>query len=105
MFHVERLAIALVAVSLGVTSAGTTVQAAADGAALVKDYFDLLKSGNIESASYLWTEEDQERSGRFGIEYTGIAFKGDCTSPMVLNLEEQYGRLDPAVRRTEDLKD
>ena len=69
------------------------------------DYFDLLESGNIESAGYLWTEEDQERSHRFGIEYDNIPIKADCTSPVIQNLDIMRGYLQPPVKRWEFLDD
>lgn len=69
------------------------------------DYFDLLETGNIESAGYLWTEEDQERAHRFGIEYEGIPIKTDCTSPVIQNLDVMRTHLQPPVKRWEQLDD
>ncbi len=49
-------------------------------------YFDLLVSGNLESAKGLWTDPIIERSSRFGINYEDIPMKLDCASPVVRNL-------------------
>ncbi len=50
-------------------------------------YFDLVMSGNYESAQQYWTDESQRRSGRFGIEYINIPLKIDCASPAVRNTD------------------
>ncbi len=57
------------------------------GGDLMNEYFDLLSSGNYESASYLWKQASRERSLRFGIVYDGIDLKTDCNSPLVRNLK------------------
>ncbi len=49
-------------------------------------YFDLLVSGNLETAKGLWTDPIIERSSRFGISYNDIPVKLDCSSPVVRNL-------------------
>lgn len=56
------------------------------GVELMTEYFDLLSSGNYESASYLWQKSSRERSQRFGIAYDNIELKTDCNSPLVRNL-------------------
>ncbi len=104
MLDSVRLSKTLVAVFLlVVASAGVTT--GSDARDVVSEYFDMLQSGNLETAGYLWTEEDQERAGRFGISYEGIPFKPDCTSPVVLNLSERYGYLDPSVKSYKVLAD
>ncbi len=65
----------------------------------LEDYFDLLASGNLESAQQLWTEPAIERSHRFGIEYTDIPLKTDATSPIVRNLPVMRDYLFPAVKQ------
>ena len=66
-------------------------------------YFDLLVSGNIESARDLWTEPVIERSGRFGIEYDGIPLKLDCTSPVMQNLPALRDNLFRSIRQVMSL--
>jgi hypothetical protein len=57
------------------------------GADLMNEYYDLLASGNYESASYMWQKASLARSQRFGIAYDKISLKTDCNSPIVRNLE------------------
>lgn len=68
------------------------------GVGTLTDYFDLLVSGNIESAGYLWRQDIFERASRFGIEYTGIPLKVDCNSPIVRNLDIMQDHLQPPVK-------
>ncbi|UCG62886.1 MAG: hypothetical protein JSV52_06275 [Candidatus Zixiibacteriota bacterium] len=60
-------------------------ESARSGSEAVMEYIDLVASDNYESAIQYWTEESRHRSSRFGIEYTDIPFKIDCTSPIVRN--------------------
>ncbi len=67
---------------------------------LLAYYFDLLQSGNYESASYLWGPTAQERSARFPITYTGILpLKVDCTNPIIRSFDEFRNHLMPASRQ------
>ncbi len=66
-------------------------------------YFDLIVSGNIESAYYLWTAECRERASRFGIEYENIPLKIDCYSPVVKDIETMRNHLQPPVKRSSKL--
>jgi hypothetical protein len=68
------------------------------GVNTLTDYFDLLVSGNLESAGYLWRQDIYERAARFGIEYTGIPLKVDCNSPIVRNLGIMQDHLQPPVK-------
>ena len=68
------------------------------GVSTLTDYFDMLVSGNLESAGYLWRQDTYERASRFGIEYTGIPLKVDCNSPIVRNLEVMQNHLQPPVK-------
>ena len=77
----------------------------AGAAPLLNSYFDLLVSGNYESASYLWTREAQVRSSRLGIKYKDIPLKLDCTSPIVQDIELMKNYLQPPVKRYEDIMD
>lgn len=72
---------------------------------LLTQYFDMLVSGNLESAQYLWTESDQERANRFGIEYIDIPIRVDATSPVVENFGVMRAYLNPPVKRYQDLAD
>ena len=67
---------------------------------LMKEYFDLVVSGNYESATHLWTESAQERASRFGIEYAGIPVKLDCVSPVIQNLAVMRDYLYVPVKET-----
>jgi len=73
--------------------------------ALLEQYIELLFTDNFESAGYIWTEEAQERAGRFGITYTGIPLKSDVGSPLVRLMEEIHYDLSrpkfSAVKLTE----
>jgi hypothetical protein len=83
-----------------------SVKAQQTGAApLLNSYFDLLVSGNYESAGYLWTKEAQERSTKLGIKYQNIPLKMDCTSPIVQDLNLMKDYLQPPVKRYENLFD
>ena len=76
-----------VCVILCLILASSTVGAANEAVEALAQYFDLLVTGNLESASGLWTKAAIERSSRFGIEYSDIPLKIDCASPLVRNLE------------------
>jgi len=67
------------------------------------EYFDLVISGNYESATYMWSEQAQERANRFGISYTDIPIRCDCTSPVVRQVDAVRGHLFPAVKQSENL--
>jgi len=68
-------------------------------------YFELLETGNLESAANMWTETAIERSSRFSIEYSGIPLKIDCNSPIVRNLDLMRDYLQPPVKRFTVLAD
>jgi hypothetical protein len=72
---------------------------------ILTEYFDLLISGNIESAHYLWTEPSLNRAGRFGIEYIGIPLKNDCTSPIIRDLKLMRHHLERPAKQTFTLDD
>jgi hypothetical protein len=84
-------------------AAGRTALAANDALETLVEYFNLLSTGNFESAANLWTEAAIERSSRFGIEYTGIPLKIDCASPIVQNLAKMCSHLEPPVKRVTEL--
>lgn len=70
----------------------------------LRNYFDLLESGNFESATYMWTEAAQERSSRFDIEYENIPIRIDCSSPVVRYLDRvRFRHLDPPAKSIEQL--
>ncbi|HUV31021.1 MAG TPA: hypothetical protein VMY05_08045 [Acidobacteriota bacterium] len=70
---------------------------------VIVDYFDVLSSGNFETARLMWTPEAQERAGRFDIEYTGIPLKIDCVSPIVQDLAVMTNYMMPAAKNVESL--
>jgi hypothetical protein len=80
-----------------------TAFAASDAIETLAEYFQLLSTGNLESAANMWTESALERSSRFGIEYTGVPLKIDCASPIVCNFEKMRNFLQPPVKRVTEL--
>ncbi|MCK4607533.1 MAG: hypothetical protein KAU35_09580 [candidate division Zixibacteria bacterium] len=70
---------------------------------VLTEYFDLLVSGNIESARHLWHEPSLERSCRFGIEYTDIPLKTDCVSPIVRDIPLMRNHLVPPIKNVTQL--
>jgi hypothetical protein len=48
-------------------------------------YFDLIQSGNYESALGMWEPTARQRATRLGIEYENIPVKPDCNSPILYN--------------------
>ena len=83
--------------------ASSTVSAANEAVETLAQYFDLLATGNLESASGLWTQAAVERSSRFGIEYSDIPLKMDCASPIVRNLELMRNHLQPPAKQVREL--
>ena len=71
----------------------------------MEDYFDMLVSGNFESAGYMWSPVAQERSTRFGIEFDDIIIKADCSSPIMRDLELMKDYLYQPVSRKTRLPD
>lgn len=93
-------------VIFGLVAIFSTAKAQHSGAApMLSSYFDLMVSGNYESASYLWTAAAQERSNKLGIKYKDIPLKMDCTSPIVQDLELMKNYLQPPVKRYENIFD
>ncbi len=70
---------------------------------MMTEYFDLVISGNYESATYMWSEQAQARASRFGITYTDIPIRCDCTSPIVRQVDAVRGHLSPPVKQSENL--
>jgi hypothetical protein len=68
-----------------------------NGLKLLEEYFDLLISGNLQSAEQLWKPSVLERSRRFDITYQGPVFKVDCNSPIVRDFEAYRDYLNPAA--------
>ena len=93
------------AVALLVVVALSGTAAAENEVQMLTEYFDLLASGNYESASYRWLESCQDRSARFGITYTGIPLKLDCASPIVRDLDMMKNHLQPPVKKVRHLPD
>ncbi len=98
MLPVVRLKILSISFSLAALFAVATPTHAETDIDMLTNYFDLLVSGNVESASYLWADQCRERANRFNIEYEGIPLKCDCTSPIVRNLDVMKNYLNPPVK-------
>lgn len=99
-----RLTIAALVITLAAGVAGTSF-AADRPVDILREYFDLLISGNIESAQYLWNEPSLERASRFGIEFTDIPLKNDCNSPIIRDLKLFRNHLQPVAKRIIALDD
>lgn len=76
--------IAVVVLILNVLAAGARGDTPAANLAF---YFDLVVSGNLESAKLMWAEPVRERAYRFDIEFEGIRMKVDCASPVIRDLD------------------
>lgn len=74
-----------------------------NGIQTLSEYFDLIASGNYESAGMMWTESAQERASRFGISYAGNPLRVDATSPVVRLIDRLRGHLQPPVRQAQVL--
>lgn len=92
-------------ISLWLFTAGTVYSQSVGSTPTLSSYFDLLASGNYESAVYLWNSQAVERSSKFGIVYDNIPLKIDCSSPIVQNLSVMRDFLQPPVKRYEDIFD
>jgi hypothetical protein len=104
MYLIFRKAILIMGV-LALNLAMTSTSRGGEAVATLTAYFDLLKSGNLESAGFLWTPDVRERSSRLGISYQGAPLKVDCASPIVRNLEVMRNFLQPPVKDTKELMD
>ena len=100
LFRLITLLLAVTLISI-LTALPTRAQHAA--IQMLTEYFDLVISGNYESATYTWSEQAQERSSRFGITYTDIPLRVDCTSPVVRFADAVRGHLNPPVKQSENL--
>ncbi|MFH1372547.1 MAG: hypothetical protein ABII79_01960 [bacterium] len=69
------------------------------------EYFNLLTTGNLESAAQMWSEAALERSSRFGIEFSGIPLKVDAASPVMGDLELMREHLQPPARSITEMED
>ncbi len=72
---------------------------------MLSSYFDMMVSGNFESAGFFWNRAAQDRSAKLGIKYENIPLKIDCTSPIVQDLKVMKEYLQPPVKRFENLFD
>jgi len=85
------------------TAASPALGQHTSAAPILSSYFDMMVSGNFESASFFWNRAAQDRSAKFGIQYQNIPLKIDCNSPIVQNLKVMKDYLQPPVKRYEDL--
>lgn len=65
---------------------------------VLAEYFDMLISGNLESARHLWSQPVLDRANRFDITFQGIPVKVDCNSPVVRNLDVMRDHIYPTAR-------
>jgi len=71
----------------------------------LREYFDLLVSGNADVAVDLWWPPARERGERFGIEYNDIFLKIDCVSPAIRDFKRLRPYLISPVSRLVELDD
>ena len=90
-------------IALAVSTVSVQAHSDENGIQTLTDYFEMIVSGNLESAGLMWREDCVERASRFGIEYTGIPLKVDCGSPVVNNLPVMRGHLQPSVKQAQAL--
>jgi hypothetical protein len=76
-----------------------------DAIPVMTEYFELILGGSYDIAGDMWTPEALERSGRFGIRFTGIPIKADCNSPIMRNLDDFSAKQIAPIRKYEDLDD
>ncbi len=57
-------------------------------------YFDLIQSGNIETAQMLWNPADIEIAERLNIQYDAIDIKIDCRSPLMTDYQNVRQHLE-----------
>ncbi len=86
-------------------SSGNSQSSGKEATETLSYYFDLLASGNLESAKGLWTDPIIKRSSRFGINYKDIPMKLDCSSPVVRNLPVMRDYLFKPARQVTVLGD
>ena len=72
---------------------------------VINEYFELIFDGNYDIAGDMWTPKALERSGRFGITFTGIPIKADCNSPLMRNLDGPASKMMAPIRKYETLGD
>ena len=100
---IKTLFCAIVILLLSGSRANCQEEERVSSAPMLGSYFDMIVSGNYESASFFWNRAAQDRSTKFGIEYENVPLKIDCTSPVVNNLNVMKDYLQPPVKRVEDL--
>jgi len=77
---------------------------AEDPVPVITEYFDMLETGNFETATMMWLPQSQERAVRFGIEYLNIPVRADCASPVVQDLELYRDYMYQPVKKYELLE-
>ncbi|MCP4705209.1 MAG: hypothetical protein GY865_11405 [candidate division Zixibacteria bacterium] len=65
---------------------------------MLAEYFDLIRSGNYESALGMWDPLAVKKANRLGIDYNDIPLKIDCNSPVLYNYEKLKNRLDLGIK-------
>ncbi|HWR84148.1 MAG TPA: hypothetical protein VN285_12675 [Candidatus Deferrimicrobium sp.] len=105
MPRVSRVPLRMAAVVLCLSLMTAYSAAANEAVKMLSRYFELLATGNFESAAGMWTEAALERSSRFDIQYAGVPLKVDAASPIVLRLEVMRHYLEPPVKHLTVLPD
>ena len=105
MVNMNTSGAALAALLTVMTANGSAEESYRETAPVINEYFELVFGGNYDIAGDMWTPEALERSGRFGIKFTGIPIKADCNSPLMRNLDEIASKVIAPIRKYETLGD
>jgi hypothetical protein len=105
MVNMNTSGAALAAFLTVMTASVSAEESYRDASPVINEYFELVFSGNYDIAGDMWTPEALERSGRFGIRFTGIPIKADCNSPLMRNLDVLASKGVAPIRKYETLGD
>ncbi len=95
----------IIGVLIATSATGAVTESEENGAIkTLTKYFELLTTGNLESAAQMWSEAALERSSRFGIELSGIPLKVDAVSPVMSDLELMRDHLQPPARSISEME-
>ena len=101
----KTVASLVVTICLFALATGLSAQTSQNAVATLTTYFEMLETGNYESAAYMWAPASQERAARFGITYDDIVLKADCNSPIVRDLAVMRYHLQPPAKGTTRMND
>jgi hypothetical protein len=74
-----------------------------DAIPILTYYLELITSGNFDIASDMWTPEALERSHRFGISFSDIESKTDCSSPIIRRWGDYTAKSMTPVRKFSEM--